>query len=131
MATSLQAQVSFTAQVNRDHVGKNERFTVQFSLNAKAEDFSPPSFENFRVLGGPNQSQSMRIVNYQRSVENTYSYVLMPRQPGVFSIGQATAVVDGEKYQTEPLRVKVSVQSPRANDPNDPYAIAARRAFLR
>ena len=128
---SLWSQVEFKAAINRAQIGKSERFQLSFTVNAEGERFQPPELNDFKVLSGPNRSTSMRIINFERSVENTYSYVLMPREAGTFTIGRASIRVEGKTYYTEPLSIKVTEQSPRSNDPNDPYARAGKQAFFR
>ncbi len=125
------AQIEFNATINRPEIGKSERFQISFTVNADGSNFEPPSLNDFKVLSGPNKSTSMRIVNFERSVENTYSYVLMPRKSGYFTIGSASIKVKGKTYFTEPVQIKVTEQSPRSSDPNDPYAKAEKKAFFR
>lgn len=124
-------QVEFNASVNQPEIGKSERFQLSFTVNAEGESFIPPDLSDFRVLSGPNRSTSMRIINFERSVENTYSYVLIPRKSGSFQIGPASIKVNGETYYSKPVKIKVSEQSPRSGDPNDPYARAEKQAFFR
>ena len=125
------AQVEFKARVNRSQIGKSERFQLTFSVNAEGERFQAPELNDFRVLSGPNRSTSMRIINFERSVENSYSYVLMPRKSGTFTIGRASIRIEGETYYSDPVTIKVTEQSPRSSDPNDPYARAEKNAFFR
>lgn len=125
------AQVKFTASSNRTTVGRNEQFQVEFELNARGSGFSAPDFSNFRVVQGPMRGQSTQIINFKRSESLTFSYVLRAKNTGTFTIGPASIEVDGKTYSSEPLTIKVSQESPRANDPNDPYSIAARSAFIK
>ncbi len=88
-------------------------FLVEFSLNAKPDDdsFRAPDFEKFDILAGPSVSRgrSTQIVNGEmtRSVNTTYSFVLMPREAGNVTIGAATVEVDGTVYRTKPLLIDV------------------------
>ncbi|MGB0175681.1 MAG: BatD family protein, partial [Owenweeksia sp.] len=126
-----QAQVSFKANANRTTVGKNEQFTVEFKVNSKGRNFQAPDFQNFRVVSGPNQNMVNYMDNYGVHYSLSYSYMLVPREVGTYEIGRATIEVEGETYRTEPLTITVEQTSPRADDPNDPYSIAASNAFLR
>lgn len=125
------AQVRFTASVSKNHVGKNEEFTLQFTVNAMGRNFEAPDLSDFYVLRGPSRSQSTQIINFERSEEMSISYVLRAKTTGMLSIGSGTIVVDGTEYRSQPLAIQVSDESPRKNDPNDPYAIAARSAFIK
>lgn len=125
------AQVRFTASVNKNHVGKNEEFTLQFTVNAMGRNFQAPDLSDFYVLRGPSRSQSTQIINFERSEEMSISYVLRAKTTGMLSIGAGTIEVGGTEYRSQPLAIQVSEESPRKNDPNDPYAIAARSAFIK
>ncbi len=125
------AQISFKANANRTTVGRNEQFTVEFKVNSKGNNFQAPGFDGFRVLGGPNTSYSSYMDNYGMRFNVSYSYVLQPRNEGTYEIGPASIEVDGETYRTKPLTITVQKGSPRAEDPNDPYSVAASNAFLR
>jgi hypothetical protein len=58
----------FIAQVSSDKVVENTVFNIQFELrNAAGGDFQPPTFENFKVVGGPSTSSSTMIINGQVS----------------------------------------------------------------
>ena len=61
------AQVSFEAKVSKNRLGLNERLRVSFSMNQDGDNFNPPVFEGFTVVGGPNQSVSNSWVNGKRS----------------------------------------------------------------
>lgn len=117
---SLAQGVSFEAKVSKRTLGLNERLRVDFVMNENGDDFTPPSFTGFRVVGGPNQSISNSWVNGKRSFSKTYTYFLTPTQKGALSIDQATIKIDGEIYKTTPqkITVKEAVDIPR--DPNSP-----------
>ncbi len=50
--------VKFNASVSKSKLGINERLKIEFSMNQDGDNFMPPDFEGFRVLMGPNQSES-------------------------------------------------------------------------
>jgi hypothetical protein len=74
------AQVKFEAKVSKTKLGINERLRVDFEMNTDGDNFSPPSFTDFTVVGGPNQSVSHSWVNGVRSFSKTYSYFLAPKK---------------------------------------------------
>lgn len=112
--------VSFEAKVSKRTLGLNERLRVDFVMNENGDDFTPPSFIGFRVVGGPNQSISNSWINGKRSFSKTYTYFLTPSQKGALTIAQATIKIDGETYKTTPVKITVTeaVEVPR--DPNSP-----------
>lgn len=108
-------QVEFTAQLNKNKIGLNERLRIDFTMNQNGDNFTPPDFEDFKVYAGPRQSISQSWVNGKRSFSKTYTYYLEPTKRGNFTIGQATVEINGETYKTSPLPVEVtaSVDEPR------------------
>ena len=59
----LWAQVQFETKVSKNSLGLNERLRVDFTMNADGDNFSPPSFEGFRVIAGPFQQMSQQWIN--------------------------------------------------------------------
>jgi hypothetical protein len=126
----LSAQVSFDAKVSKKQLGINERLRVDFTMNTDGDDFEPPSFENFTVVGGPSQSINNSWVNGVRSFSKSYSYFLAPKKRGKFTIGQATIEIGGETYKTLPIKITVTAAIDKPKDPNDPDYIASENIHL-
>ena len=124
-------QTQFTAKASSTKVGKTEQFRISFSLNAKGNGFKPPNLNDFTVLQGPSRSQRTNIVNFKRSEEISFTYILRPRKVGQFTIGAAQVNANGKTYQSKPFVVTVTKQSPRASNPNDPYSQASKNVLLR
>ncbi len=99
--------LKFTSSASKNEVGTGEQFEVTFSVNGNAESFSPPNFNNFQVVGGPNQSTSMESVNGSMTVNSSVSYELMAVKEGEFTIGPASIVVNGRRITTNPIKIKV------------------------
>ena len=102
------AQVTFQAKVSKNRMGINERLKVSFEMNKNGDNFTPPQFEGFRVVGGPNQSTSNSWINGKRSFSRSFTYFLNPTRKGKLSIGQATVKIDGAIYKTSPVSVEVT-----------------------
>src|SRR5690606_1557592 len=120
LATSLvSAQVKFEAKVSKNRLGVNERLRIDFEMNQDGDNFNPPSFTDFRVIGGPNQAVSNSWINGVRSYHKTYSYFLAPLKQGNFTIAQATISINGETYKTTPIKVEVTSAIEIPKDPND------------
>ena len=115
------SQVTFDAKVSKKRLGVNERLRVDFEMNKDGDNFNPPDFNGFRVVGGPNQAISNSYINGKRSYSKTYSYFLSPQSRGKFTIGQATIEVEGEIYKTLPVAVEVTsaVEVPKDGDNAD------------
>ena len=124
------SQVKFQAKVSKKKLAVNERLRIDFEMNRDGDNFNPPSFSNFTLLGGPNQSVSHSWVNGVRSFKKTYSYFLAPKKRGEFTIGQATIEIDGEIYKTSPIKITVTTAIEKPKDPNDPNYLASESIHL-
>jgi len=114
----LLAQVQFEAKVSKTTLGVNERLRVDFAMNGDGDNFTPPAFEGFRVVGGPSQQVSQSWVNGRSTFQKSYSYFLLPLQKGNVVIRQATVEINGQIYKTNPIKINVT----NAVDlPKDPY----------
>lgn len=106
----LNAQVSFKASAPRV-VEMGEQFRISYAINARGSDFQQPNFGEFRVLSGPNvsQSSSVQIVNgnMKQEVSYTYSFVVMPLKEGKHAIPSATIEVKGKSYSSNTLEIEV------------------------
>ena len=125
----LTAQVTFEAKVSKKKLGINERLRVDFVMNEDGDNFNPPSFENFTVIG-PNQSISNSWINGERSYSKTYSYFLVPKKRGKFTITQAKIEIKGETYKTLPVKIEITAAVDKPTDPNDPNYIASENIHL-
>ncbi|MBC9794350.1 BatD family protein [Sinomicrobium weinanense] len=105
---SQEKGVQFEAKVSKEKLGVNERLRIDFTMNKDGDNFTPPDFNGFTVVMGPNQSVSHSWINGKRSFSKTYSYVLAPVGRGKFSIKQATIEIDGNIYKTLPVTVEVT-----------------------
>lgn len=124
------AQVTFEAKVSKEKLGVNERLRIDFVMNKDGDNFSPPSFDNFTVVGGPSQAINNSWINGVRSFSKTYSYFLAPKKRGKFTIGQSTIEIDGETYKTSPITIEVTAAVEKPKDPNDPNYIASKNIHL-
>lgn len=124
------AQVKFEAKVSKQNLGVNERLRIDFEMNQDGDNFNPPDFSNFTVIGGPNQSVSNSWINGVRSFSKTYSYFLAPKGRGNFTIAQATINIGGETYKTSPVKIEVTAAVDIPKDPNNPDYIASENIHL-
>jgi hypothetical protein len=128
--STMQAQVQFEAKLSKPRLGINERLRVDFEMNQDGDNFTPPDFQGFRVVGGPNQAISNSYINGKRSYSKTYSYFLSPQSRGKFTIGQATIEVDGQIYKTTPVLVEVTAAVDKPKDENNAEYVASENVHL-
>ena len=70
------SQVSFKASVSKSELGINERLRVVFEMNENGDNFIPPEFTGFNIVGGPNQAISNSWINGKRTFSKKYTYFL-------------------------------------------------------
>lgn len=124
------SQVKFEAKVSKKTLGVNERLRVDFEMNQDGDNFNPPSFSGFVVVGGPNQSVSNSWINGKRTYKKTYSYFLAPKKRGDFLIEQASINIEGETYKTIPIKITVTAAVDKPRDPNDPDYLVSENIHL-
>lgn len=108
MAQQLKASAPSQVQVG-------QRFQISWQLNASGSDFVAPEITDFQVLGGPNQSTSVQLINGSMSQSITLSYVLRAVKEGAFNIGPARMQVDGKEVQSNELTINVIPGNSNAN----------------
>ena len=125
----VQAQVSFVVKASKKTLGINERLRIDFEMNEDGDNFIPPSFKGFNVVGGPNQSISNSWINGKRSYSKTYSYFLAPKSQGTFTVNQATIEIDSQIYKTTPIKIIITeaVSKPKDGNSADYVAITILR----
>lgn len=118
--TPLFAQdAQFTTTASSTHVGVGEPFRIQFTINnaSKISGFQAPVFRGFEVLSR-SQSQSTSIMNGTVSQSISYEFVVQGNAQGRFTIGAASARVDGEQMQSNPITITVEKGYARSNQNN-------------
>ena len=131
--SNLKAQedpVNFEAILSKKSLGINENLRVDFKMNKDGDNFTPPDFSGFKVVGGPNQSVSNMWVNGKRTFSKNYSYFLSPIKKGILSIGQATIEIDKNIYKTLAVKISVSESVSISKDPNDPNYVVNENLHL-
>ncbi len=111
-------QIKFEAEVSKNKLGVNENLRIDFKMNKDGDNFSPPNFEGFNIVGGPNQSVSNSWINGTRTFSKTYSYFLSPIKRGRFTIGQASIEIEGDIYKTSPVDIQVVEAVDSSASPN-------------
>ena len=126
----ISAQVNFRANLSKSSLGINERVRVDFIIDKDGDNFTPPEFENFRIVAGPSQSIKNSWINGKRSYSKTYTYFLSPIKKGNFKIGQASIQVGDEIYKTMALNLVVTSAVDKPLNPNDPSYVADKNIHL-
>jgi hypothetical protein len=88
-----------------------QQFQLTYTLNAEGKDLRIQEMSDFDVLYGPSSSivHGRRYINGQSSSETTvtYTYVLIAKKEGTFTIPPATIRVNNSNYTSNELSIKV------------------------
>lgn len=98
---------TFISQVSKNRVGIGEIFTVSFTLNGSGSNLVYPNFKGFDIYSGPNQSQSISMVNGTVSQSTSLSFYILAKTEGKFTIGSATIMSGNQKLETKPIIIEV------------------------
>ncbi|HVU56016.1 MAG TPA: BatD family protein [Puia sp.] len=118
----VSGQVKFTTAVNSKAIGRGDYLQIEFYVeNARQIDqMAPPEFPGFQIVQGPIQSSGMSIINGNMSQYKSLSFVLQPTKTGKFTIGGASATVDGKHMQSNSVTITVSASSTGAGGGSNP-----------
>ncbi len=100
VAQIISAQVSS----KRVQVGVPFEYSVVFTVNTG--NFSPPTFKDFDVVSGPNQSSSYQYVNGVTSQQIVISYGLVAKHEGKLAIGPAGTNYNNQKVETAAITIE-------------------------
>jgi predicted house-cleaning noncanonical NTP pyrophosphatase (MazG superfamily) len=107
------AQVKFTASA-KTKVAQNERFHLVFSINAQGDHFKAPKIKDFQIQGfSPSTSSSW--INGVTTYKKAYTYTLIPKRQGTFTIPPASITYQGKQFFTKPLKITVTKPKKQAN----------------
>ena len=107
---------SFIAQVSKNKVAVGEVFQIAFTINGAGGNVSLPDLnKDFNIAGGPNQSNSMSMVNGNISQSTTISIFLAAKKEGKFTIGAASCVSGNSKLETKPFYIEVGKGATQQN----------------
>ncbi len=131
LSVQLVMSQKFRATVNKSKLGLNERFRITFSIDKQGtDDFTPPDFQNFTIVGGPFQSTNFQYVNGKQSFEQSYTYTIEPKRKGKFTIPPATVTYNGKTITSNTINITVTKAIDKPKDPNDPVVTAKENIYL-
>jgi hypothetical protein len=129
--TVLGQEPALTASVSKNKLGVNQRLRIQFSINKQGGDnFTPPNFRNFKVVGGPSQSVNQSWVNGKVSFSQSYTYIIQPKIKGEFTIPSASIDLNGKILKSKPIKIIVLAAVDIPKNPNDPNYVAEQNIHL-
>lgn len=108
-------KVTFTASAP-DAVAVGDQFRLSYTINTqKVRDFRAPAIKGFDVLMGPTRAYSMQNFNGVSTENLTYTYILMAKTEGNYTIPGATISVNGNQLLSNSVKIKVLPADQSAN----------------
>ena len=125
------AQIEFKTEVSKNKLGVNQRFKIEFTVNKQgADNFVPPSFTNFKIVGGPSSSVNQSWINGKASYSQAYIYIIQPKKMGEFTIEPAKIEYKGETFTSNSVKITVTKEVEIPKDPNNPEYVAQQSIHL-
>ncbi|MBL4642519.1 MAG: protein BatD, partial [Flavobacteriaceae bacterium] len=128
---AIVAQVEFKTTVSKSKLGVNQSFRIIFSINKQgADNFTPPSFKNFRIVSGPSQSVNQSWINGKVSFSQSYTYIIRPKSIGTYTIPSAIIQFNGKPLKSNAVKINVLKEVAIPKNLNDPEYIASQNVHL-
>lgn len=112
-ASQVQAQeFSVDATVSENRIFIGEQFTVSVEVTGSSmRNVSLPQLPSIRGVGvlssTPSRSTSISIVNGRTTTSTRYTFSLIAREQGNFTIPPITIEIDGETHSTNPIGIEI------------------------
>ena len=119
---------NFTASLDRNSivVGEQVTLTLEFKDGQPQDVSDIPPIDGLQRVSSWNQSSSVSIVNGEQSMVITYSLELAPTRVGEFVVPTFHVKMNGQNFESPPIRLKVIASDPSAPPPS----FDAKPAFL-
>lgn len=134
LATIHNAQ-SFRASANKSTAGLSDFIEVSFTVEGKdieeLSNFTPPDFQNFSVIYGPNKAQSVSIVNGVKNSSLTLSYLIKPNKTGTFKLKPASIKINGKEFYSNVISLTINYSTSNNSSSNDSQVSVGDNVFIR
>lgn len=132
--------INLSATVDKNSVGLGESITLTIAASGGMKSIPKPALpdlSDFDVYSS-GTSSNFSIGTGGITSQSSYSYVLVPRKTGTFTIQPVTVNVGDKSYSTQPIKITVSQvapsqptqQAPPANAPQSKKAAAGDLFFI-
>lgn len=110
LVTAQDFELEATVSENRIFIGEQFTLSVEVRASTSRNVSLPrlPQIEGARVVSAnPSRSTSISIVNGRTATTTSYSWSLIARDTGEYTIPPITIEIDGEEHTTRPLRIEI------------------------
>lgn len=94
-------------QVSNDSILIGNTIEIKYKIDNATGEFKAPYFENLTIVGGPNVSSSMQIINGQSNATKSWSYYVKPTELGEIVIPPAYIINDDQSIESLPIYLNV------------------------
>jgi len=130
-STNAFTQINFKAIASKTKLGVNQRLKISYEVDKQgADNFQVPNFRNFTIISGPSSSVSQSWVNGKSTFSRKYIYILQPKKIGTFVVPSATVTYNGEKFNSNTLKIYVTQKIELPDDPNNPEYLIKQGVHL-
>lgn len=105
--TGRAQEARLIVEVSTDTVLLGNYFELKFTVENIQGRFEAPNLSAFQVVGGPNSSTSISMINGEVNRSAAYSYYLKPTDIGNYTIPPAYIVAGDQTLETVPLEIIV------------------------
>ena len=104
------AQVKVTVVPSKTVVQQHETFQLQFVIEGttQVDEFTPPSFRNFELLSGMDQTNGWTWVNGSLTEYTSYTVLLRAKLKGKIPIASAIVKAKGKVFTSAPFVIFVT-----------------------
>ncbi len=96
---------SFEVLIGRDSILDGNYFEVRFTAHNLKGRFVAPDWDEMQVVGGPNQSSSMQMINGHTSQKTSITYFLKVPGVGNWTIPPAYWESEDQTWETGPVDI--------------------------
>jgi hypothetical protein len=114
-ALAAAADTVFLAELDRDEVALGETATLQITLQGPSEptalELPGEGMKDLEVVNrGQSNQTSVSVINGKLQTTQTriFQIVLHPTRVGTLTVPSATCLVEGKRYSTRPLQLRVT-----------------------
>ncbi len=131
-------QIEFVAETEKSTYGLDERIQLTYTINNEGDNFEPPSFAGFQVMG-PSiyKGKSNQVINgrvIKREVYTQLKYFLIPQKKGKFVIKPASIEYKGKEYVSNKVEIEIidgiSTINNDSTNPNSPAYSLGEGLFI-
>ena len=119
--------IQVSASIGRNTVGVHDQVQLVVRVSGEnsneAENPRLPELQDFSIVSGPNIGTQFQWINGKSSSSKSFTYILVPKKEGQFTIDPVEVRAGGKTYKTQAIQVNVTASAPPTASPRRPNLI--------